>query len=126
MFGRSTIVAAWSCKYVYRNMLSRCLVSYPQLTFCSQRRLLSKNSFQVNHDNDKPDYVGKSTLDESTLVEKFVKGTGPGGQSVNKTRNCVQLTHLPSGISVQCHQQRYRYTSFYILQHATHNVCSVT
>ena len=70
-------------------------------------RQFSRNLIQNNTTSqDKRDYIGKSRLDESTLIEKFVKGTGPGGQSVNKTRNCVQLTHLPSGLSVQCHQQR--------------------
>lgn len=67
------------------------------------RHLIQNNTTSL----DKRDYIGKSRLDEKDLVEKFVKGTGPGGQSVNKTRNCVQLVHLPSGISVQCHQQRY-------------------
>ena len=70
-------------------------------------RHLSRHPIQNNTTSlEKRDYIGKSKLDESTLVEKFVKGTGPGGQSVNKTRNCVQLTHLPSGLSVQCHEQR--------------------
>jgi protein subunit release factor B len=83
--------------YVNGGMFSRCVTRY-----------FSRNPIQNNTTSlDKRDYIGKSRLDENTLVEKFVKGTGPGGQSVNKTRNCVQLTHLPTGISVQCHQQRY-------------------
>jgi hypothetical protein len=28
-------------------------------------------------------------LDEKDLEEKFVRGSGPGGQSINKTANCV-------------------------------------
>lgn len=28
-------------------------------------------------------------LDERDLEETFVRGSGPGGQSVNKTENCV-------------------------------------
>ena len=32
---------------------------------------------------------------------KMIKGGGPGGQSVNKTNNCVQLRHIPSGIIVK-------------------------
>lgn len=40
-------------------------------------------------------------LDESDLEEKFIKGFGPGGQSVNKSSNCVQLKHLPTGIIVK-------------------------
>lgn len=45
-------------------------------------------------------------LDEGDLNEVFVRGSGPGGQSVNKTRNNVQLTHLPTGITVHCHETR--------------------
>lgn len=45
-------------------------------------------------------------IDEKDIVEKFVKGSGPGGQSVNKSANRVQLTHLPTGITISCHEQR--------------------
>ncbi|KAK7794776.1 hypothetical protein R5R35_004118 [Gryllus longicercus] len=45
-------------------------------------------------------------LDEKDLDERFVKGSGPGGQAVNKTNNCVVLIHKPSGIVVKCHNSR--------------------
>ena len=38
--------------------------------------------------------------------EKLVKGSGPGGQAVNKTSNAVQLRHFETGISVKCHETR--------------------
>ena len=44
---------------------------------------------------------------ESELEEKFVRGFGKGGQKVNKTSNCVELKHLPTGITVKCHHTRY-------------------
>lgn len=34
------------------------------------------------------------------------KGSGPGGQSINKTENNVQLLHKPTGIRVTCQQTR--------------------
>ena len=37
---------------------------------------------------------------ESDLDEKFIRSGGPGGQNVNKVATCVQIKHLPSGITV--------------------------
>ncbi|KAK7014993.1 RF-1 domain-containing protein [Favolaschia claudopus] len=45
-------------------------------------------------------------LSENDIEEAFVRGSGPGGQSVNKTENNVQLLHRPTGIRVSCHQTR--------------------
>ncbi|KAK7200308.1 Peptide chain release factor 1, mitochondrial [Novymonas esmeraldas] len=36
----------------------------------------------------------------------YVRGSGPGGQGMQSSSNCVVLTHKPSGISVKCHQSR--------------------
>ncbi|CAM9179877.1 unnamed protein product [Laminaria digitata] len=43
---------------------------------------------------------------DGDIEERFVKGSGPGGQKINKVRNCVQLTHRPTGISVSCQDSR--------------------
>lgn len=40
-------------------------------------------------------------LNEEDLEEKFIKGSGPGGQKVNKSSNCVQLIHKPTGIMIK-------------------------
>ncbi|POM59462.1 Peptidyl-tRNA hydrolase domain containing hypothetical protein [Phytophthora palmivora] len=45
-------------------------------------------------------------LKESELDESFVKGSGKGGQKINKVRNCVLLTHLPTGLQVRCQKTR--------------------
>ncbi|KAG6874080.1 hypothetical protein C0995_006937 [Termitomyces sp. Mi166 len=45
-------------------------------------------------------------LKEEDLEETFVRGTGPGGQSINKTENNVQLLHKPTGIRVSCQETR--------------------
>uniref|UniRef100_A0A1Q3FCJ5 Putative translational termination n=1 Tax=Culex tarsalis TaxID=7177 RepID=A0A1Q3FCJ5_CULTA len=45
-------------------------------------------------------------LREEDLEETFVRGSGPGGQSVAKTNNKVVLTHKPTGIVIQCHNSR--------------------
>lgn len=43
---------------------------------------------------------------ESDFRETFVRSSGPGGQKVNKAASCVQLVHIPSGLSVKCQQSR--------------------
>ncbi|XP_071092581.1 mitochondrial translation release factor in rescue-like [Haliotis cracherodii] len=45
-------------------------------------------------------------VDEDELEEQHVRGSGPGGQAVNKTANCVVLKHLPTGIVVKSHESR--------------------
>lgn len=43
---------------------------------------------------------------EADLEERFVLGSGSGGQKINKTSSCVVLTHRPTGISVRCQRER--------------------
>ncbi len=47
-------------------------------------------------------------IDPADLLEKFVRGSGAGGQKINKTSNCVFLKHLPSGIAIKCQMDRSR------------------
>jgi peptide chain release factor len=43
---------------------------------------------------------------EDDIVESFIRGSGSGGQKVNKTSSCVQLLHKPTGIEVKCQRER--------------------
>jgi protein subunit release factor B len=45
---------------------------------------------------------------DSEIIESFLKGSGPGGQKINKTSSAVQLKHLPTGIVVKCQETRSR------------------
>ena len=40
------------------------------------------------------------------IDEKFVRGSGKGGQKINKTSSCVMLKHGPTGIEVRCQKHR--------------------
>lgn len=73
----------------------------------SDDRSPGTNSFQDSLSvNKKLDRSRVPKLNESDLEEKFVSGWGPGGQCVNKSVNCCQLKHIPTGIVVKVHQQR--------------------
>lgn len=50
----------------------------------------------------------KLGIEEDDLIEKFILGSGKGGQKVNKTASCVYLKHLPTNIEVKCQQDRSR------------------
>ena len=47
-------------------------------------------------------------IPEGDIEESFLKGTGPGGQKINKTSSAVQLKHLPTGIVVKNQATRSR------------------
>jgi len=47
-------------------------------------------------------------ITDRDLLEKFVRGSGSGGQKINKTNNCVFLKHLPSGVCIKCQMDRSR------------------
>lgn len=56
-----------------------------------------------------------AVLDETTssfvvpdrdLEWTAIRGSGAGGQARNKTSNCVQLRHKPSGLIVRCESER--------------------
>ena len=45
---------------------------------------------------------------EEDIEETFVRSGGHGGQNVNKTSTCVQLTHRPTGLQVKCQTTRHQ------------------
>lgn len=46
------------------------------------------------------------SVKDSELIWKMCRGSGPGGQHRNKTESAVQVTHIPSKISVRCESER--------------------
>ncbi|MFI3244497.1 MAG: peptide chain release factor-like protein [Akkermansia sp.] len=55
---------------------------------------------------------------DKDLTESFVRGSGRGGQKINKTNNCVCLIHEPSGLVVRCHRERERETNRFLARRA--------
>ncbi|KAF7597305.1 hypothetical protein BBP40_006245 [Aspergillus hancockii] len=47
-------------------------------------------------------------INDADLTVSYLKGTGPGGQKINKTNSAVQLIHKPTGIVVKSQATRSR------------------
>lgn len=46
---------------------------------------------------------------ERDLEWQMIRGSGNGGQKINKTSSCVRLRHVPTGIAVRVETERSQY-----------------
>lgn len=51
---------------------------------------------------------------EDDLVEKFIRGSGHGGQKINKTSSTVYLKHVPTGLEIKCQAGRSQAMNRYL------------
>ena len=56
-------------------------------------------------------------IHEEDLLEKFILGSGAGGQKINKTSSCVWIKHLPTGMMIKCQQERSRELNRYFARY---------
>ncbi|KAI1812885.1 RF-1 domain-containing protein [Poronia punctata] len=91
------------------------LFTLPSLTrFCFAQRQRQRQQFSTT--NNPPLLKQKQTQlpprpkppPEDEIEESFLKGSGPGGQKINKTNSAVQLKHIPTGIVVKSQATRSR------------------
>ncbi|KAJ5545471.1 hypothetical protein N7535_006143 [Penicillium sp. DV-2018c] len=45
-------------------------------------------------------------INDADISISYLKGTGPGGQKINKTNSAVQIIHKPSGVVIKCQATR--------------------
>jgi protein subunit release factor B len=58
-------------------------------------------------------WMTKLHINEADLVEKFILGSGSGGQNLHKTSSTVYLKHIPSHIEIKCQYSRSRESNRY-------------
>ncbi len=63
------------------------------------------------------DWMLELGIDEGDLQEKFILGSGSGGQKLQKTSSCVHLNHPPSAITIKCQQARSREANRYFARY---------
>lgn len=73
----------------------------------------TKNTYRPTHRRsnwfvgiDFFDEVELPEIDDADIVYETCRSSGKGGQNVNKVETSVRATHLPTGLSVKCSDER--------------------
>ncbi len=65
-------------------------------------------------------WMNQLSITEEQLLEKFITGSGSGGQKLHKTSSSVYLKHIPTELEVKCQESRSREDNRY---HARIRLC---
>jgi len=90
-----------------RGLLSRLArrsaIKYAPACLIPKRSIAASSPAWVKKMPDRP-----GPVNEDEFTEAFLKGSGPGGQKINKTSSAVQLKHIPTGIVLKVQATRSR------------------
>jgi protein subunit release factor B len=89
-------------------MRPRVLWRYDLAGFLPRKTAALLRSFAATTHVLKKAMPPRPTLPDSELHHVYLKGSGPGGQKINKTNSACQLTHIPTGIVVKSQATRSR------------------
>lgn len=53
-------------------------------------------------------WMQRLSLNEGDLIEKFIIGSGKGGQKLHKTASTVYIKHIPTSLEIKCQDSRSR------------------
>jgi len=92
---------------LWLNFDCKLLFIHPTSRYISQYNM---RKFNVSLEKEKQLLARMQELGikEGDLLEKFIRGSGKGGQKINKTSSCVYLLHRPTGTEVKCQASRSR------------------
>ena len=62
----------------------------------------------IKNNRNLTNFMNQLDIKEKDIEEKFILGSGSGGQKIQKTSSCVEIKHTPTGIVIKCQRTRSR------------------